>query len=58
MKVKELPLLEQKLTRIKIGQRVTLIIAGKTVKKEFTKILKGLIGIIIKLSEDNQTEFN
>jgi len=39
------------LTKNKIGQKSALIIIRKVVKKGFIKILKGLIGIIIKLLE-------
>jgi len=49
--------LEQKLTRIKVGQRLALIIVRKIVKKEFIKILEGLIGTIIKLLENNWIGF-
>jgi len=48
MRAKELLLLGQELTKIKIGQRFILIIVGNIIKKEFTKILEGLIGITIK----------
>jgi len=51
-------LLEQKLTKVKVGQEYTLIIAGETVKREFIKILKGLIGITIRLLEEDWMGFN
>jgi len=41
-------LLKQELIEIKVRQRLALIIAKKLVKKEFTKTLKGLTGVIIK----------
>ena len=44
--------------KIKIGQRLALIIVGKLVNKEFIKTLKGLIGIIIKLLEKDWVGFN
>ena len=46
-------LIEQELTKNKIGQRIALIIAKKLVKREFIKTLEGLIGIIIRLLEED-----
>ena len=57
VKIRRSPL-EQKPTRVKIRQRLALIIAGKLIKREFTKILEGLIGIIIKLPEKDWVGFN
>ena len=49
---------EQKLIKIKVRQRSTLIIIEKLVKGELIKTLEGLIGIIIKLLKEDWTGFN
>jgi len=50
--------LKQELIRTKVGQKCVLIIVGKSVKKEFIKILKGLIEITRRLLEEDWTGFN
>jgi len=51
-------LLEQKLTKIKVRQKLILIIVEKLVKREFIKILKDLIKITIKLLKEDWMGFN